>query len=414
MSNLSADFAGRLAAQADAMGRLAHDPGAFAAAVAAFESRDPDAFRWVLDRLELLPRCELICEWIQVKAVRAPLRGDLRAAGRGRAPAEPEAVRRSGREAGGRRATPAPHRRRRRVRRSRGVPRGSGRAQARAVLPPDLPVGLLCPVPALLRDRLLAGARVPVPDPVADLREASVAMAEVLKDEKAFAAIAKGSRRWTAKSPPRHRRGRLRPVLRDHLLGVLRLALRLGLHRAVPARDARPHRDPGDRGGPRVRPGRPPAGPSAPGAVRPRRRRWRGATPRPTAPSSTASACGPTACSSAAGSARSPAPSSASASARRRRCSRGSPPWATSASTRTSIRARARPTRRCRSPAWVLAAARTSPSSGRCELGGFCPSLLPGVRRGGDEVPLPVRRRLRTQADHRQPGQPGDGRDPAW
>ena len=33
------DSASRLAAQADAMGRLADDPGAFAAAVAAFEFR---------------------------------------------------------------------------------------------------------------------------------------------------------------------------------------------------------------------------------------------------------------------------------------------------------------------------------------------------------------------------------------
>ncbi len=69
MSNVSLfeDSAGRLAAQADAVGRLAQDSGAFAAAVAAFESRDPDAFRWVLQRLEMLPRCELICEWIQIK-----------------------------------------------------------------------------------------------------------------------------------------------------------------------------------------------------------------------------------------------------------------------------------------------------------------------------------------------------------
>ncbi|HEX3407504.1 MAG TPA: hypothetical protein VHS81_09725 [Caulobacteraceae bacterium] len=57
----------RLAAQADAVGRLAQDTGAFAAAFAAFESRDPDAFRWVLERLELIPHCELICEWIQIK-----------------------------------------------------------------------------------------------------------------------------------------------------------------------------------------------------------------------------------------------------------------------------------------------------------------------------------------------------------
>jgi hypothetical protein len=57
----------QLSAQADAIGKVAEDPGAFAATIAAFESNDPDALRWVLQRLELLPRCELICEWIRVK-----------------------------------------------------------------------------------------------------------------------------------------------------------------------------------------------------------------------------------------------------------------------------------------------------------------------------------------------------------
>jgi hypothetical protein len=57
----------QLAAQADAVGKLAQDTGAFAAVVAAFESNDPDALLWVLQRLELLPRCEEICEWIRVK-----------------------------------------------------------------------------------------------------------------------------------------------------------------------------------------------------------------------------------------------------------------------------------------------------------------------------------------------------------
>ncbi|HVP53836.1 MAG TPA: hypothetical protein VMU45_02490 [Candidatus Eisenbacteria bacterium] len=65
--NLFEDAASQLASQADAVGRLAQDSGAFAAAVAAFESQDPDAFRWVLDRIEMLPYCELICEWIRVK-----------------------------------------------------------------------------------------------------------------------------------------------------------------------------------------------------------------------------------------------------------------------------------------------------------------------------------------------------------
>jgi hypothetical protein len=56
-----------LGSQSDAIGRLAQDAGAFAAAVAAFESKDPDAFRWVLNHQEMLPYCELICYWVRVK-----------------------------------------------------------------------------------------------------------------------------------------------------------------------------------------------------------------------------------------------------------------------------------------------------------------------------------------------------------
>src|ERR1035437_5950716 len=57
----------RLASQSDAIGRLAQNSGGFAAVVAAFESQDTNAFRWVLDRLEMLPYCELICEWVRIK-----------------------------------------------------------------------------------------------------------------------------------------------------------------------------------------------------------------------------------------------------------------------------------------------------------------------------------------------------------
>ena len=69
MSNMSLneDTVSRLASQSTAVGRLAQDSGGFAAVVAAFESKDPDAFRWVLERLEMLPYCELICEWVRVK-----------------------------------------------------------------------------------------------------------------------------------------------------------------------------------------------------------------------------------------------------------------------------------------------------------------------------------------------------------
>jgi hypothetical protein len=65
--SLFEDSAGRLATQADAIARLAKDQGAFAAALSAFEARDADAFRWVLNRLDIFQHCELICEWLQIK-----------------------------------------------------------------------------------------------------------------------------------------------------------------------------------------------------------------------------------------------------------------------------------------------------------------------------------------------------------
>ncbi len=66
-SSLNDNAVSRLASQSDAVGRLAQDSGGFAAVIAAFESKDANAFRWVLDRLEMLPYCELICEWVRIK-----------------------------------------------------------------------------------------------------------------------------------------------------------------------------------------------------------------------------------------------------------------------------------------------------------------------------------------------------------
>jgi hypothetical protein len=43
----------RLVSPADAVGRLAQGGGGFAAVIAAFESRDPAAFRRALERLEM-------------------------------------------------------------------------------------------------------------------------------------------------------------------------------------------------------------------------------------------------------------------------------------------------------------------------------------------------------------------------
>jgi hypothetical protein len=69
MSNLSLreGSLSRLTAQSDAIGRFAEDDGALATVVAAFESKDPIAFRWVLDRLGMQNHCALICEWVQIK-----------------------------------------------------------------------------------------------------------------------------------------------------------------------------------------------------------------------------------------------------------------------------------------------------------------------------------------------------------
>jgi len=67
MGNSTDEVVSLLTSQAEAVARLAQDNGGFSAAFAAFESKDPDAFRWVLERLELFPYCELICEWLRVK-----------------------------------------------------------------------------------------------------------------------------------------------------------------------------------------------------------------------------------------------------------------------------------------------------------------------------------------------------------
>ena len=69
MSNatLINDTVSRLVSQSDAVARLAQDDGGFAAAVAAFESKDAAAFSWVLERLQMVPYCEIICEWVRVK-----------------------------------------------------------------------------------------------------------------------------------------------------------------------------------------------------------------------------------------------------------------------------------------------------------------------------------------------------------
>ena len=65
--DLDVDVLRELLAEGNAVGRLAEDEKAFRAAYEAFRREDPKAFREVLERFDLLPRCALVCEWIRSK-----------------------------------------------------------------------------------------------------------------------------------------------------------------------------------------------------------------------------------------------------------------------------------------------------------------------------------------------------------
>jgi hypothetical protein len=193
MSNsLFEDSAGRLAVQADAIGQLAKDAGAFAAAFAAFEARDPDAFRWVLTRVELWPRCELICEWIQIKL--CTLRC-IRVCG---IPVDTEkvppftdfakaAMKLAENEGALRRAVDAV---------------SCGDAEAWSAVIDELKLRPFCHLlcrwvcSAIWRRFCEVVCRpgvIRLPDPVVDLRQAAAGLAEVVKHEKVYAAVVKGA-----------------------------------------------------------------------------------------------------------------------------------------------------------------------------------------------------------------------------
>lgn len=56
-----------LVEEADAIGRLAKNEKSFTAAYKAFQSADRRAFQAVLKRLQLIPLCHRVCEWIRIK-----------------------------------------------------------------------------------------------------------------------------------------------------------------------------------------------------------------------------------------------------------------------------------------------------------------------------------------------------------
>src|SRR5215472_7893462 len=65
--SLEFDVLHDLSEEAGVIGQLAKDEAAFTAAYEAFRSGDAKAFHAVLERLHLIPRCHLVCEWIRVK-----------------------------------------------------------------------------------------------------------------------------------------------------------------------------------------------------------------------------------------------------------------------------------------------------------------------------------------------------------
>jgi hypothetical protein len=193
MSNesLYQDSVSRLATQSDAIGRLAQDAGGFAAVVAAFESKDPEAFRWVLERLGYLEQCELICEWVRVKfcVLRCfeicPIREkvaipDLAQFARA-------LVQLASNEKLLRRVVDA-------------VSCGNSADYQAAIT--ELKLNEFCYlichwVCTIIYRRVCevvcTPIFVPIPDPVTEIRAAGKAISEVLADEKAFAAIAKAA-----------------------------------------------------------------------------------------------------------------------------------------------------------------------------------------------------------------------------
>src|SRR5215471_18508644 len=67
LESSESDVSRDLLEQADAIGLLAKDEKAFEGAFAAFRAGDARAFQTALNRLKLLPRCRLVCQWIRFK-----------------------------------------------------------------------------------------------------------------------------------------------------------------------------------------------------------------------------------------------------------------------------------------------------------------------------------------------------------
>jgi hypothetical protein len=188
----SEDIVGRLAAQSDTLGRLAKDEGAFASVFAAFDSRDPAAFRWVLERQDLLPHCEVICEWVRVKL------GVLRCAelcGGPQAEGDLPDVRAFAHAITRLAAQEAP------LRRLIDAV-GCGDAEAYRAVVAELELERYCPlicrwIYSVIYERVCEAVctptRVFLPDPAADVRAAARVLARVADKERLFDAIGRAA-----------------------------------------------------------------------------------------------------------------------------------------------------------------------------------------------------------------------------
>ena len=232
------------------LGRLAQDSGAFAAAVAAFESRDPDALRWVLQRLELLPHCELICEWIHIKwcVLRC-----FEVCGLPREhvalPHLPDFVRAVAQLAYNEKQL-------RRLVDAVSCGNGDKYRAALAELKLEPFCHLLCRwVCAIIYRRVCeivcTPLRVPPVDPVAEIRAEAAVMARLVANEKAFAEISQAAVAFRCDPLRAAIDGRLRRPVRGHLPRDLQLAVRPGVPRILPAPAHHSHRRTRHRGGAR-------------------------------------------------------------------------------------------------------------------------------------------------------------------
>ena len=223
--------------------------GAFSAAVAAFEAKDADAFRWVLNRVELLPYCELICEWVRVKL------GVLRCIELCGVPREKVQVPDLQQFARAVVQLASNERLLRRVVDAVACGDGDDYRAAIAELKLTEFCYLICHWVYLIIYRrvcevVCSPERIRLTDAVGEVQAASKAVATVLENESAIAAISKAAVNLDCEDHSiSDQRGGLSTILRNHMLAHLYVAVCLGVLGTVHNSHPDSYRGGCDRGG---------------------------------------------------------------------------------------------------------------------------------------------------------------------